>query len=72
MTTSAKVYLALSGGIFLLVAVFHLFRLLYHWPIIVGPVASPHALSYLGLPVSSAYCGWAFWLFTTGRRGPRT
>jgi hypothetical protein len=71
MTTSAKVYLVFSGGIFFLVAIFHFFRLLYHWPIIVGSATIPQALSYLGLPASSAYCGWAFWLLATGRRGPR-
>ena len=43
-----KLYLILSGGIFLLVAVFHLLRLVYHWPIVVGPTTIPFALSYAG------------------------
>ncbi len=57
-----KLYLVLSGAIFLLVAVFHLCRLLYGWPIIVGPYVVPLALSYVGLPASTAYCVWAIWL----------
>ncbi len=65
-----KLYLLLSGAIFLLVAVFHLFRLVYGWPILVGPHVVPFALSYVGFPASSAYTVWAFWLLrrTLGRR----
>jgi len=59
---SRKLYLILSGFIFLLVAVFHLLRLVEHWPIIVGTTAIPYALSYVGLPGSTAYCVWAVWL----------
>jgi len=55
-------YLILSGTIFLLVAVLHLCRLVYHWPIVVGPTTIPFALSYVGLPASAAYCAWAIWL----------
>jgi hypothetical protein len=53
---SKKLYLILSGTIFLLVAVFHLLRLVYHWPIVVGPRKIPFALSYVGFPASAAYC----------------
>jgi len=34
---SKKLYLIFSGFVFLLVAIFHLFRLVYHWPVVVGP-----------------------------------
>ena len=37
-------------------------RLLYHWPIVVGPWAVPYSLSYVGFPVAFAYGIWAFWL----------
>ena len=53
----------MSGAIFFLVAVFHLLRLVYQWPIVVGTRTIPYALSYVGLPVSSAYCVWAGWLY---------
>jgi len=59
---ATKLYLILSGAIFLLVAVLHLCRLIYHWPIVVGPRTIPFVLSYVGLPVSAAYWAWAIWL----------
>ena len=62
-----KLYLVLSGAIFLLVAVFHLFRLSYSWAIVVGPHVVPFALSYVGFPVSAAYCVWAIWLLRATR-----
>jgi len=59
---SNKLYLIVSGAIFFLVAVFHLLRLVYHWPIVVGTYEVPHVLSYVGFPASTAYCVWACWL----------
>lgn len=64
---SLKLYLIVSGAIFLLVGVFHFVRLLYHWPILVGPYTVPFALSYVGCPVSTAYCLWACWLLRATR-----
>jgi hypothetical protein len=55
---SQKLYLIVSGAIFLLVGIFHLLRLLYHWPIVVGPRTIPYALSYVGFPVSTGYSVW--------------
>ena len=57
-----KLYLIISGAIFLLVGAFHLLRLVYHWPIIVGTTMVPDALSYNGCPVSLGYSVWASWL----------
>jgi hypothetical protein len=57
-----QLYLIISGAIFLLVGIFHLLRLLYHWPIVVGTRTVPYALSYVGCPVSFAYSVWAAWL----------
>lgn len=62
-----RLYLVISGAIFLLVAVFHLLRLMYDWPIVVGTQPIPLWLSYVGLPASSAYCLWAGWLLVTGK-----
>jgi len=59
---SKKLYLIISGAIFLLVGIFHLLRLIYHWPIVVGTRAIPHLLSYVGFPVSTGYSVWAAWL----------
>jgi len=63
-----KLYLIISGAIFFLVGIFHLFRLVYHWPIAVGTRMIPHSLSYVGFPVSIGYCVWACWLLRRRRR----
>jgi hypothetical protein len=63
MTTSLRVYLILSSGIFFLVAMLHLFRLLLHWPIVLGPWVAPYWASFIGCPVALAYSTWALWLF---------
>jgi len=63
-----KLYLIFSGFVFLLVAVFHLARLVEHWPIVVGLRTIPFALSYLGFPVSAAYCVWAIWLLARDKQ----
>ncbi len=62
-----KLYLTLSGAVFFLVALVHLLRLVNHWAIVVGPRTIPFALSYVGLPVSAAYCAWALWLLARER-----
>jgi len=59
---SKKLYLIISGAIFLLVGIFHLLRLIYHWPIVVGTRVVPYALSYVGFPVAIGYAVWAYWL----------
>jgi hypothetical protein len=64
-----KLYLVFSGFVFLLVAIFHLARLICHWPVVVGTTTIPYALSDVGLPASAAYCIWAIWLLRRERRG---
>jgi hypothetical protein len=64
-----KIYLALSGAIFLLVGVFHLLRLAYGWPIVVGASTIPYGLSYVGAPFSLGYSVWAAWLLHAMARG---
>jgi hypothetical protein len=66
--TWQSLYLAISGAVFLLVAVFHLLRLLNHWPVVVSTWTIPLWVSYVGFPVSSGYCVWAGWLLGTGRK----
>jgi len=58
-----RIYLAGSGTVFFIVAVFHLFRLIFRWPIIVGTLEIPYLLSYMGLPSGIAASILAFWLF---------
>jgi len=63
-----KLYLIFSGFVFLMVAIFHLVRLVEHWPIVVGTTTIPFALSYVGFPASTAYCAWAIWLLSRDRQ----
>jgi hypothetical protein len=60
--TWLRLYLVVSGVVFLLVAVLHLLRLVFEWPVVVGPWTIPQWPSYVGFPVSSGYCLWAGWL----------
>jgi hypothetical protein len=60
-------YLIISGAVFFLVGVLHLFRLVYHWPIVVGTRTIPYSLSCVGFPVSAGYAVWAFWLLSRTR-----
>ena len=57
-----RLYLVISGAIFFMVGVLHLFRLVNQWPIVVGTSAIPQVLSYIGFPVSTGYALWALWL----------
>ena len=57
-----KLYIAVSGTVFLLVGVFHLFRIIYQWPIVVGTMTVPFLLSYAGLPEAIIASVLAFWL----------
>lgn len=66
--TWQSLYLVLSGAVFLLVAAFHLFRLICCWPIVVGTWTIPLWLSYFGLPAASAYCALAGLLLATRKR----
>lgn len=68
---SKKLYLIISGSIFLLVGIFHLLRLVYQWPIVVGTRTIPHALSYVGFPVATGYAAWACWLLVREIRAIR-
>jgi hypothetical protein len=63
-----KLYLIASGAVFLLVGVFHLFRLLYQWPIVVGSFTVPFLLSYAGLPEAIVASLLAFWLVRKGAK----
>jgi hypothetical protein len=63
VSTSHRVYLILSGSIFFLVSMLHLFRLVFHWPIVLGPWTAPYWASYVGFPVALGYCVWAGLLY---------
>lgn len=68
---SQKLYLGISGLIFLMVSVLHLLRLVYGWPIIVGSRPIPFLLSFIGCPVSLCYSLWAAYLLRAAMAADR-
>jgi len=59
---STKFYLRVSGFIFFLVAMIHLARLVYHWPVQVGSRVFPIWPSYVAVIVGLGLCVWAYGL----------
>jgi hypothetical protein len=55
-----KAYLITSGSLFTLIALFHVARLLQHWPAVVAAWAVPVWASGLGLIVAGSLALWAF------------
>lgn len=58
-----KLYLLVSGYVFLMVSILHVVRLLYQWPVTVGTWVVPQWLSYVGFPGALGCFIWAVWLF---------
>ena len=59
---SIKAYLAITGIIFVAVALLHLLRLIYQWPVQIGTFGIPIWVSCAGLLVASVVFVWAFLL----------
>jgi hypothetical protein len=55
-----KTYCAVSGGVFTLVAIAHLLRVIDGTAILVGEFAIPMYLSWIGLAASAALATWGF------------
>lgn len=66
---SMRAYLQTSGAVFGVIAVAHLLRLLWHWPIELAGQLVPLWASWLGLVLSAALSIWALRLI---RAIPRT
>ncbi len=58
----SKLYLILSGLVFALVALGHLWRLVCHVQILVGDWPLPIWTSWAALVVAGILCLWAIWL----------
>lgn len=56
---STRKYLAISGVVFGVVALAHLFRVIYGLDFVFGPVAVPMWASWLGFAIPAVLCGWA-------------
>lgn len=57
---SQKAFIGVSGAIFGLIALLHLARLLYGWPVQIGIVTVPTWVSWLGLLVAGSLALTAF------------
>jgi len=53
-------YVVVSGAIFGLVAVAHVVRALYQWPVQIGGLDVPVWGSWVGMVVAGGLCVWAF------------
>lgn len=53
-------YLLVSGAIFGIIALLHLWRLFSHWPVVIGPLTLPRWGSVAGLAVAGTLAFWAF------------
>ena len=54
-----RMYLFISGGVFGIVALFHLLRVVRCWPVVLGSWSAPLWLSWLGIVGPSFLCIWA-------------
>jgi len=58
-------YVVVSGVIFGVVAVAHVVRALYEWPVQIGSLNISVWVSWVGVVVAGGLCAWAF------RSGPK-
>lgn len=65
---TSRNYCLVSGGLFSLVALAHLLRILYGMPIVVDEYLVPMWVSWLGLVVPAALASWAFRSSSTRNR----
>ena len=54
-----RAYLIVSRTLFALISLFHLARMLTHWPAVLGGWAAPLWVSSLGFVVAGALSVWA-------------
>ncbi len=62
-----KAYCTVSGILFFLIALAHLMRLVYGWPVEIGQATVPMFVSWFGLIVPAVLAGWAFLIAGRGR-----
>ena len=55
-----KPYHIITGILFGIVALVHLFRLINQWPLTLGPWSVSMSISWIGLIVTGCLCIWSF------------
>ena len=71
-----RAYLRISGGVFGVIALLHVLRLLLHWPAQIADWTVPIWVSWIATLAMAALSSWAFRLvgqagLSSGRAGPR-
>lgn len=56
---NSRLYVAVSGSVFAVVAILHLLRVVNGWEVMVGPWSAPMAVSWCGAVVAAALSVWA-------------
>jgi len=64
-----RAYLQISGALFGLIALAHLFRIIRHWPIDLAGYTVPLWASWLGFLITGGLSIWALRLMRAGPRG---
>ena len=65
-----RTYLQISGGVFGVIALLHVFRLLLDWPAQIAGWAVPSWISWVAILAAGALSLWAFRLRSRGRVHP--
>jgi hypothetical protein len=60
-----KLYLIISGVIFALIGLGHLFRIIFQWSAMVGTWTVPFSISLMAIMIAVVFTFWAFRLFKT-------
>jgi hypothetical protein len=65
----ARTYLLISGVIFGLVCLGHLLRVVFNWPLVIGALEVPMAVSWMGMIITAGMVVWVIAMLT--REEPR-
>lgn len=60
----ARTYLLISGVIFGLVCLGHLLRVVFNWPLVIGALEVPMAISWMGMIITAGLVAWVIAMLT--------
>jgi len=60
----ARTYLLISGVIFGLVCLGHMLRIVFDWPLIIGTLDVPMAVSWMGMIITAGLVVWVIAMLT--------
>ena len=64
-----KTYLLISGLIFGVVCLGHLLRIVFNWPLVIGALEVPMAVSWMGMIVTAGLVVWVIAMLTREESG---